>query len=221
MKMMLNDIALKTGTDKSSSFHNYCKYYERHFESRRLDPITLIEIGVYHGQSIKMWREYFPNATIIGVDIDPRYETTFTQDDKTKFVLGDATKKEVFEKIVKDFGTPDIVIDDGSHIMSDMKNAFELIYPYLNDNGVYCIEDLGVCGKGGRRNFYRPGDISMLDHLGTKVMEDLNLCKKDWTCSNKDKKLDMLKNSTPPLSVFEKTVYEMHLYTGLAIICKK
>ena len=151
---MLNDIALKTGTDKSSSFHNYCKYYERHFESRRLDPITLIEIGVYHGQSIKMWREYFPNATIIGVDIDPRYETTFTQDDKTKFVLGDATKKEVFEKIVKDFGTPDIVIDDGSHIMSDMKNAFELIYPYLNDNGIYCIEDLGVCGKGGRRSFY-------------------------------------------------------------------
>ena len=128
---------------------------------------------------------------------------------------------EDYEKIVKDFGTPDIVIDDGSHIMSDMKNAFELIYPYLNDNGVYCIEDLGVCGKGGRRNFYRPGDISMLDHLGTKVMEDLNLCKKDWTCSNKDKKLDMLKNSTPPLSVFEKTVYEMHLYTGLAIICKK
>lgn len=68
----LDQIGLKTCTDKNSKFHNYLEFYERYFAPCRQNRFTLIEVGVYEGASIKMWEEYFPNAKIIGLDINPQ-----------------------------------------------------------------------------------------------------------------------------------------------------
>jgi hypothetical protein len=67
----LDKIAIHYGTDKSSYIHNYCVKYEKWLPFNRLEPITILEIGVLGGQSLSTWREYYPNATVVGLDIDP------------------------------------------------------------------------------------------------------------------------------------------------------
>src|ERR1700694_5546089 len=63
------------GTDKGPSSHGYTVHYQRHLEARRREPLIILEIGVggentnTGGVSLRMWRSFFPAATIIGVDI--------------------------------------------------------------------------------------------------------------------------------------------------------
>ena len=78
----LDKIAKAKGTDKSSELHNYCEKYEKYLPFNRLEPLTFLEIGVLDGESLATWREYYPNATIIGIDINPdckKYEDVETE----------------------------------------------------------------------------------------------------------------------------------------------
>jgi hypothetical protein len=56
----LDGLGLKHKTDKASVLHNFLHFYEHFLAPMRLAPITLLEIGVYNGGSVKMWEEYFP-----------------------------------------------------------------------------------------------------------------------------------------------------------------
>ena len=68
----LTTIFDKYNSDKNSSFHNYCRQYESIMRDYRTKDISFLELGVLNGESIKMWREVFPNAKrIVGVDITP------------------------------------------------------------------------------------------------------------------------------------------------------
>src|SRR5215203_706034 len=64
----LCDLAEKYGTDKGPSGHNYTPYYEEYLQHRRFRALTLLELGVWKGASLRMWRDYFPSATIVGID---------------------------------------------------------------------------------------------------------------------------------------------------------
>jgi len=84
----LDPLARLHGTDKSSYVHGYTRLYETHFASRRPTVRRLLEIGVggitsrrgYEttegGQSLRMWRDYLPNAEIIGIDIHAKVQRT-------------------------------------------------------------------------------------------------------------------------------------------------
>ena len=67
----LDQLAIKYGTDKSSLIHNYCVKYQKYLPFNQEDPIKLLEIGVLDGNSLLTWGEYFPNSSIIGIDINP------------------------------------------------------------------------------------------------------------------------------------------------------
>ena len=71
MRATLDEIGLKHGTDKASPHHNYLNFYETFMAPLREQPVCLLEIGVYKGASLATWREYFPYARIVGVDIQP------------------------------------------------------------------------------------------------------------------------------------------------------
>ncbi len=64
----LNDIGLKFNADKSSRFHNYLDSYQKQLPDRTFKG-RLLEIGVMDGCSMSMWREYYPDAEIVGIDI--------------------------------------------------------------------------------------------------------------------------------------------------------
>jgi len=134
--MELNDLAIKYATDKSP--HGYCPHYVNHLPSKNTS-FNLLEIGIFHGGSLKMWRDYYPNANIFGIDIDQQY--MFTEDRITTF-CGDATSEDFINSL--DLPEISVIIDDGSHQAVDIVKTFELLYPKLPIGGIYVIEDLLV-----------------------------------------------------------------------------
>lgn len=108
---------------------HYFPIYERHFERFRGLPIRVLEIGVDHGGSLEMWREYFgPKAHIEGVDKNPQcaaYGSVYISDETNPALAS--------------LGVFDIVIDDGSHHMGNQSVTFSNLWPVTM--GVYLIED--------------------------------------------------------------------------------
>jgi len=132
---MLNDLALKHGTDKASNCHNYTRWYEQLFAPRKNDHLCLIEVGVWEGASLRMWREYFPNATITGVDKHDRG----IQVKDVNVVISDQDSPTLAATLNPPF---DIVIDDASHINALTITTFKNLFPHVISGGMYVIEDL-------------------------------------------------------------------------------
>ena len=143
---VLDLLAIKHATDKSSLHHDYCKYYEKYLEPLRDFPITLLEIGVggdedenFGGNSLRMWHDYFKYGKIIGVDISHKKGIS---NSRTKFYQLDQTNKEGLNVLVKKEGMPDVIIDDASHINELTIKTFGILFPLLKKGGLYIIEDL-------------------------------------------------------------------------------
>lgn len=134
----LDDLALKYGTDKSSKDHDYCPYYEQYLMGWRDVPITLLELGVWQGASLRMWREYFSNATILGVD---HHDRDLNIPGVSTFLVKQDDKEQL-DLLAAIYGDFDVVIDDCSHISSLTISSFCLLWPHLRSGGIYVIEDL-------------------------------------------------------------------------------
>ena len=94
-----------------------------------------------------MWREYFPNSNIYGIDIDPRCKQF--QSDRIKIYIGSQSDPEITGAAVADaVGGFDIILDDGSHVNSLTLKSFELLFPHLKRGGLYIIEDLDCSYMG-------------------------------------------------------------------------
>ena len=122
---------------------HYFPIYERYFSEFRRRPIRFLEVGVYRGNSTKMWRRYFhPDSVIIGIDIDPNCAQFDNPDSNIHVRIGDESDPVFLEKVFREFGPFDVILDDGSHICSHMIKTFD--YGFLNglaDNGIYFAED--------------------------------------------------------------------------------
>lgn len=131
---VLNEIGLQCKTDKSTITHCYLDNYSKYFESWRHKEFTLLEIGVADGKSIMMWRQYFPLAKVYGIDINPDCagEGIF---------IGNQTDLDFMASVMNKIGAPDIIIDDGSHIGSDMIHSFKTLFRWVNSGGFYIVED--------------------------------------------------------------------------------
>ncbi len=130
----------RLGSDKWTS---YFATYDDHFYRYRRKPITLLEIGVQNGGSLEIWGKYFKSATrILGCDIDEKCRELAFQDDRIAVFIGDANSVETREAILADTATFDIIVDDGSHMVSDVIQSFALYFPSIKPGGAYVVEDL-------------------------------------------------------------------------------
>jgi len=121
--------------------HNYLPRYDHVFGAIRHNVKRMVEIGVQTDASIAMWRDYFPNAEIIGIDIDP--ECKRFESDRVKIIIGDQTDRAFLETFAREnFGTIDIIVDDGLHTEDAILTSFSSLYPALSTHGIYAIEDL-------------------------------------------------------------------------------
>jgi hypothetical protein len=122
-------------------WYQYFPVYERHFERFRNRHITLFEIGIGEGGSLQQWRRYFgPFAILVGIDIYPRCKQV--EEHQVHVRIGSQADIGFLESVVAEFGTPDIVIDDGSHLQHHVNASFDFLYPRVAKNGVYVVEDL-------------------------------------------------------------------------------
>jgi len=140
---VLTDIFQKHISDKRPLIHNYGHYYHRYLDSyRKLPSLRYLELGVYLGESLRSFREYFPNADrLVGIDLSP--EVLKSQDEARDIYVhvGHQTDEEFLKYVNGLHGPFDIIIDDCSHIGSLTIRSFEILFPLLNNHGVYVIED--------------------------------------------------------------------------------
>jgi hypothetical protein len=141
----LRDLALQHGTDKEGK-HSYAAAYERHLGHLRDRPIRLLEIGVgghtdprSGGASLRMWKAFFPRATIVGVDV---VDKSALAEDRIVIVRGNQGDRAFLERLAADHGPFDVVIDDGSHWCTHVITTFSVLFPHLTQHGIYAIEDL-------------------------------------------------------------------------------
>lgn len=88
-----------------------------------------------------MWQRFFgPMATIVGLDLNP--ECLRHQGDNVHVRIGDQSDPTFLQSVLDEFGTPDIVLDDGSHVMAHVQKTFDFLYPKIAKNGIYAVEDL-------------------------------------------------------------------------------
>jgi hypothetical protein len=163
----LREIALDMRTDKEG-VHHYVDAYERHLAHLRHRKVTLLEIGVggyadpdLGGESLRMWKEFFPQAHIIGVDI---HDKARLAEDRITILQGDQSDPAFLHDLAARFGPFDIVVDDGSHICGHVIASFQGLFPHLTDGGIYAIEDLQT--SYWARSY---GGSSGLDRSGTSM----------------------------------------------------
>lgn len=153
LPLNLHNIGLKYGTDKAT-VHGYCSFYEQQLPDRSFSG-RLLEVGIYEGASLQMWREYYPNAEIVGVDIIDKSHLNFEGITMLKL---DATVPAA----LKPLGRFDIIIDDGSHYTLDQQKTFkQLYYNQLNSGGYYVMEDLHTSFMP----IYINSDLNTVDYL--------------------------------------------------------
>ena len=156
----LDSIGHKFRTDKNSGFHNYLNKYDFFLNKFRDKEMNVLELGVYKGASIAMWEEYFPKATIYGVDINE--ECGAYGGDRKKILIEDLSHESRIKKLADI--APEIVIDDASHLWSHQIKALYGLLPCLPSGGVYILEDLET-SFGGYTDKYGDASISAYDFL--------------------------------------------------------
>lgn len=155
---MLCSLAEKHRSDKCPRvFHSYTPAYEKILADTRLDAKLVVEIGIgfpelmrpivgdsYRpGASLRMWRDYFPNAQVVGCDI--RRDVLF-QEDRIQCRLVDQSSRESLlalkTALISHHGAADMILDDGSHEPAHMVLSFQMLWGAVRPGGFYIIEDV-------------------------------------------------------------------------------
>jgi hypothetical protein len=182
-----------------NKWKHYFPIYERHFSPFINKSVVMIEIGVGRGGSLQMWKRYLgPHSRIIGIDIDKTCKAC--EEDQVYVRIGDQSDPIFLKSVLDEFGAPDIVLDDGSHVPAHQISSFNFLYPCITKNGVYMVEDLHTAhwqtSPGGLRRCQ--GFIELCKQL----IDELNA---DHSCS-----------SVPPTS-FTHSTLSMHFYDSVAV----
>jgi demethylmacrocin O-methyltransferase len=132
-------------TDKGGD-HFYTPHYMTHFNKLKNKRISLLEIGVggdenpkLGGASLRMWKRYFHNGEIFGIDV---YDKSLQEENRIKIFKGSQIDKEFLIDVIEKIPEPDIIIDDGSHINEHVILTYKILFPVLKKGGIYVIEDV-------------------------------------------------------------------------------
>ena len=148
--MSLEELVDSGKTDKNTR-HSYLPLYQKLLESKKETAKNVLEVGVgdfgeKNGGSIKLWRDYFTNATIYGLDILPinRVMDELLNDDRVILYMScDAYNADFFKMHFLDRNIKcDFMLDDGPHNLVSMKKFINLYSQIMTDDGILIIEDV-------------------------------------------------------------------------------
>ena len=140
----LAQIAARYDTDKAAHAH-YLRNYERYFAPLADKEIRLLELGVYHGGSLLLWRDYFRRGLIAGLDVEPaNFED---ESGRIRVYRGEQQDTALLDRVARECAPEgfDIIIDDCSHVGALTRASFwHLFDRHLKPGGLYVIEDWGT-----------------------------------------------------------------------------
>lgn len=149
---------------------DYFKAYDRELSRFRDKQPKVLEIGVYKGASLKLWKAFFGHgATIVGVDIDEACRTYADEGNRVFVEIGSQADNSFMQSVVERYGPFDVVIDDGSHVASHQIASFNSLFPSgLKNGGLYLVEDL-ECMYWGHTDVFRDCRITSVEFFKALV----------------------------------------------------
>ena len=189
----------------SIKLEKYFDVYEEYFSKFKGTNITFVEIGVFNGGSLKIWKDYFGSKSrIIGIDINQ--ECKKFASDGIEIHIGNQSDPIFWENFFNKVGNVDIILDDGGHTNLDQIITTVKCVDKINDGGIMMIED-----------------------THTSYMTEYN-SKESFSFINFAKKIIDDVNYTAGLSVFEekeskfffnfslnKYIYSSHFYESIVV----
>jgi len=135
----LTQMGFDCNTDKAY-WHRFTDVYSNWFETKRASATNILEIGVLHGSSVRLFEKYFTNAKIDALDIFPKQE--HDSERVSTFIVDQSDKHQLQSFATPREGLYDIILDDGSHRSSDQMLTLTELWSCLKPGGLYVIEDL-------------------------------------------------------------------------------
>lgn len=202
----LNEIGVKHGTDKSTITHCYLDNYSKHLESFRDKEITILEIGVAGGASIRMWREYFPLAKVYGIDNNPDCagEGIF---------IGSQTDLDFLSNVLTSIGVPDIIISDGSHVGDEEVLTFKTLFPLMKSGGMYFLEDTHTLYNEHYSGGFESNGRTKAYNFFSDLVYDIDIAGRAMTGNASYAINSGITN--PPVPEFSRILESMTIYTSL------
>ena len=206
----LSKIATIHKTDKYE-YHFYTPHYQNHFKNFKFKKNNILEIGVggyedpyLGGNSLRMWKSYFPFSKIYSLDI---YDKSFLQENRIKIFKGSQVDFDFLDDVMNDIGEIDIIIDDGSHINKHVIETFEYLFTKLNKGGIYVLEDTQTSYwkdyGGNSTNF---DDKTTIYGFFKSLIDSLN--NEEFILDNYSK------------NYYDKHIISMHFYHNMIFIYK-
>jgi hypothetical protein len=206
----LTALAERYGSDKWNC-HWYAQHYDFHFSKYRTRPVSLLELGIggyadptLGGQSLRMWKAFFPLGRVVGLDI---FEKFAHVEDRIVIYQGSQVDRHVLRRIIDDCGPFDIIVDDGSHESAHVIASFEYLFTHgLAANGIYAVEDL-------QTSYWRRfGGSEDLDNRKTSMAYFKRICDRlNWR--------EWHKPGYRP-NYFDEHVVSLHFYHNLVFVYK-
>jgi O-antigen biosynthesis protein len=204
----MNDLQRYFESNQGRLIHKWTHYfdiYDRHFSRFRNTDVHILEIGIYHGGSLQMWRDYFgPHAKIIGIDIDPRCKEF--EEEGTDILIGSQEDRAFLAQVRAQYPRIDILLDDGGHTMRQQIVTFEELFPHVRQNGVYLCEDLHTSyWQSYQGGFRQP--TSFIEY-SKAFIDNLNA----WHSRDPE---------SFPVTDFTRSAYSMNYYDSVLVIEKR
>jgi SAM-dependent methyltransferase len=179
---------------------HYFDIYHNHFKKFIGREVHIMEVGIYSGGSLAMWKNYFgPGCKVYGVDIEEACLSY--QDDNTKVFIGDQEDRGFWARVRQAAPSIDILIDDGGHHPEQQRVTLEEMLPHLRSGGVYLCEDIH-----GDKNLFASFVYGLASNLNSTI----------WTKASQD--VTALCSETNSL---QKSIRGVYLYPLVAVIEKR
>ncbi|HEX7777738.1 MAG TPA: class I SAM-dependent methyltransferase [Vicinamibacterales bacterium] len=175
-------------------FIHYFDIYTRHLAKFVGTDVRVMEIGVYSGGSLGMWREYFgPKCHVYGVDVQEACKAY--EDENTTILIGDQADRQFWQTVKSRSPEIDVLIDDGGHLPEQQVVTLEEMLPQLRPGGVFICEDVH-----GIRNAFTAYTAGLVDHLN------------EYVSTGRPREFEA--------TGFQQSVYSMHYYPYVVVIEK-
>lgn len=215
---------------KWSENHRFAQHYQKHFAPLRLKKLNILEIGIggYEdpkagGESLRMWRSYFPKSMIYGIDI---VDKKSLESSRIQIFQGSQEDQTFLEGVIAKTGKMDIIIVDGSSVNEHRIKTFNILFPLLTDNGIYAEENTHISywpSLGEKWSKLGEKSVFLSNHVNVGGSVDLNA---SHTIMGMYKRLtdglnyqEFLHPGYSP-SYFDQYIVAMHFYHNLVITYK-
>jgi len=156
--------------DPISKWTHYFQTYDFYFKRFINEPHTFMEIGVWKGGSIQMWRKLLgPYVKIIGIDIDENCKKHHNPDEGIYIYIGDQSDENFLQKILEEHNNiaPNIILDDGSHVPKHQIKSFNFFFPKQRQGDIYLVEDIEINEKMSIDNWNKSENNTFCEYINS------------------------------------------------------